>query len=141
VVDAGLAFKHGFYLETGWILSLLFEKKAKNLLRRIENEPRSAGYSFEQSIRRMKYLYRAGCVPQLNEFLDKGLIDEMWHWKKTRNSMLKDMMTSRVSQPRMERVASEAISLYKKWNRGLKIVRDALKNTANPTLQQMAEAK
>ena len=58
VVEAGLAFKHGFYLETGWILSLQFEKKAKKLLRQIENEPRPAGYSFEQCIRRMKYLYR-----------------------------------------------------------------------------------
>ena len=128
VSNAGLAFKHGFYLETAWILSMLFERKAKNVLKQIETDPTPMSYSFEQSIKRIKYHRQAGCVPQLQEFLDLGLIDEMRSWKNTRNAMLKDMITIHVSQQRMERLASEGISLYKRWNKSLKNVKNELQN-------------
>ena len=128
VSNAGLAFKHGFYLETTWILSLLFERKAKNLLKLIENDPKTNGYSFEQSIKRIKYHHQAGRVPQLEEFLDLALIKEMRNWKNYRNTMLKDMVTIHVSQKRMERLASAGISLYKNWNKSLKNVKNKLNN-------------
>ena len=104
---AGLAFKHGFYLETAWILSALFEKKAKNVLKLIENDPKTGNYSFEQSIKR---------------------IDRMRLWKNNRNSMLTDMITIHVSQQRMERLAMEGISIYKKWSKSLKNVKNEIKN-------------
>ena len=128
VSNAGLAFKHGFYLETTWILSLLFERKAKNLLKRIENDPKTNGYSFEQSIKRIKYHHQAGRVPQLEEFLDLALIEEMRNWKNYRNTMLKDMITIHVSQKRMERLASAGILLYKNWNKSLKNVKNKMNN-------------
>ena len=133
VSDAGLAFKHEFYLETAWILSLLFERKAKNVLKIIEADPKTANYSFEQSINRIKHHHQAGRVPQLSEFLLPGLIDEMRNWKTSRNAMLKDMTTIHVSQQRMERLASEGISLYKKWNKSLKMVKNGIKNPGGPT--------
>ena len=125
---AGLAFKHGFYLETAWILSALFEKKAKNVLKLIEDDPKTGNYSFEQSIKRIKYHHQTGRVPQLGEFLDPGLIDRMRLWKNNRNSMLTDMITIHVSQQRMERLAMEGISLYKKWSKSLKNVKNEMKN-------------
>ncbi len=131
VSNAGLAFKHGFYLETTWILSLLFERKAKNLLKRIENDPKTNGYSFEQSIKRIKYHHQAGRVPQLEEFLDLVLIEEMRNWKNCRNTMLKDMVTIHVSQTRMERLASAGILLYKNWNKSLKNVKNKMNNPGN----------
>jgi hypothetical protein len=136
VSDAGLASKHGFYLETAWILSNLFERKAKILLKIIEADPKTKGYSFEQSINRIKHHHQSGRVPRLTEFLAPALIDEMRSWKNSRNAMLKDMTTIHVSQQRMERLASEGISLYKKWNKSLKIVKNGLKNPGNINNQQ-----
>ena len=134
--EAGLAFKHGFYLETAWILSILFERKAKNVLKQIEPGPTPINYSFEQSIKRLKYHHQAGCVPQLQKFLDLSLIDEMRNWKNTRNIMLKDMTTIHVSRQRMERLASEGITLYKKWNKSLKNVRNELQSPGSQMNQQ-----
>jgi hypothetical protein len=133
--EAGLAFKHGFYLETAWILSLIFEKKAKSLLKKIEHVHPLQGYSFEQTIKRIKYHHQAGRVPQLEKHLDLGLIEEMRNWKNTRNTMLKDMVYVHVSHKRMERLASNGIALYKNWNRSLKRVKTVMKNSRNHTFQ------
>ncbi|MEI6684460.1 MAG: hypothetical protein WCO44_17690 [Bacteroidota bacterium] len=134
--DAGLAFKHGFYLETVWILSQLFERKVKRVLKRIDNEQVTEGYSFEQCLKRIKYLHQSGRVPQLETFLDAGLIDGMRNWKNNRNAMLKDMITIHVTSGRMERLASEGISLYKTWSKSLKTVKKALDNPGDQTIAQ-----
>lgn len=131
--QAGLAFKHGFYLETAWILSVIFEKKTKSLLKKLEQAQPLQGYSFEQSIKRIKYHYLAGKVPQLEMHLDLGLIDEMRSWKNNRNTLLKDMVSVHVSRTRMERLASEGIVLYKRWNKSLKRVKTEMKNTRVPS--------
>ena len=136
VTFAGLAYKHGFYLETAWILSLIFEKKAKSFLKRIEGASNVHGYSFEQSIKRVKYHHQAGHIPGLEMQLDLGVIEEMRNWKNARNTMLKDMATIHVSQQRMERLALTGITLYKKWNQSLKNVKRAMKNPGNPATQQ-----
>jgi hypothetical protein len=130
---AGLAFKHGFYLETSWILSLIFEKKAKNLLKQIEGVAHVKGYSFEQSIKRIKYHHQGGRMNELEMHLDLGLIDSMRNWKNTRNTMLKDMIDIHVSNQRMERLASEGIALYKKWNKSLKSVKREMKQSVKET--------
>jgi hypothetical protein len=133
---AGLAFKHGFYLETSWILSLIFEKKAKNLLKQIERAAHVKGYTFEQSIKRIKYHHLGGRITELEMNLDLGLIDAMRNWKNTRNTMLKDMITMHVSHQRMERLASEGITMYKKWNKSLKSVKREMKHSAKQANQK-----
>lgn len=126
---AGLAFKHGFYLETAWILSAIFEKKSKSLLKKLEPRQLLQGYSFEQSIKRIKYHHLSGRVPQLELHLDLNLIEAMRSWKNSRNTMLKDMVTVHVSINRMERLASEGILLYKRWNKSLKLIKTELKKS------------
>ncbi|MEI7500133.1 MAG: hypothetical protein WCK84_06740 [Bacteroidota bacterium] len=125
---AGLAVKHGFYLETAWILSSIFEKKTKSFLRRIESASNLKAYSFEQTIKRLKYHHQGGRVPLLEKYLDLALIEEMRNWKNSRNTMLKDMVNVHVSRNRMERLALEGIVLYKKWNKSLKQVKAEMKN-------------
>ena len=131
VTIAGLAFKNGFYLETVWILSLIFEKKAKSVLKLIDSASDVNGYSFEQSIKRVKYHHQAGHTPGLEMYLDPGVIDEMRNWKNNRNTMLKDMVSVHVSQQRMERLALEGITLYKKWNKSLKNAKKEMKIHGN----------
>lgn len=133
---AGLAFKHGFYLETAWILSAIFEKKSKSLLKRLETRQVLQSYSFEQSIKRIKYHHLSGRVPQLKLYLDLNLIEEMRNWKNSRNTMLKDMVSVHVSIKRMERLASEGIVLYKRWNKSLKLIKTDLKKTKIHELQK-----
>jgi hypothetical protein len=137
VSRAGLAYKQGFYLETAWILSQMFEKKTKSILKKFETTQTMQGYSFEQSIKRIKYHHLAGKVPQLITYLDLGLIEEMRNWKNTRNTMLKDMVSVHVSKNRMERLASEGITLYKRWNKSVKQVKAELKNPGNQTLKKV----
>lgn len=136
VEKAGLAIKHEFYLDTTWILSLVFEKKAKNFLKQIEGVSNLKGYTFEQSIKRIKYHHQGGSVPQLEKHLDLGLIEEMRNWKNTRNTMLKDMVNVHVSQNRMQRLAEEGITLYKKWNRSLKNVKSEIKKSDHHAWQK-----
>ncbi len=136
VSDAGLAYKNGFYLETAWILSQLFERKAKSVLKRIESDQTTNSYSFDQCIKRIKYHHQAGRIPQVETFIDAGLIDGMRNWKNSRNSMLRDMITIHVSPGRMERLASEGIALYKTWNKSMKTVKNALDNPGNQTIAQ-----
>lgn len=124
---AGLAYKHGFYLETSWILSRMMEKKTKSLLIKLETRQPLQSYSFEQCIKRIKYHHLTAKVPQLGMNLELGLIDEMRNWKNNRNTMLKDMVIVHVSEQRMERLASEGIALYKRWNKSIKHVRTAMK--------------
>jgi len=123
---AGLAFKHGFYLETAWILSLLCEKKARNLLKKIEQGHTVQGYSFEQSIKRIKYHHQSGRIPSLVKHMETGLIDEMREWKNFRNAILRDMVNVHISPKRLERLASEGITIYKKWNMSLKRIKNEL---------------
>ena len=132
---AGLAFKHGFYIETSWILSRMIEKKTKSLLIKLETRQTLQNYSFEQSIKRIKYHHMAGKVPQLVLNLELGLIDEMRNWKNNRNTMLKDMVSVHVSEHRMERLASDGIALYKRWNKSIKLVKTEMKK--NPDVKNL----
>ena len=133
---AGLAFKHGFYLETAWILSVIFEKKSKSLLKKLEPRHLLPGYSFEQSIKRIKYHHLSGRVPQLGLHLELNLIEEMRSWKNSRNTMLKDMVSVHVSKNRMERLASEGIALYKRWNKSLKLIKTEMKKSTIHKIQK-----
>ena len=133
VSDAGLAFKHGFYLETTWILSQLFERKAKSVLRRVNGDQATTSYSFEQSVKRIKYIHQSGQLPQLATLLDAGSIDGIRNWKNNRNAMLKDMISTHVSTGRMERLASEGITLYKTWSKSLKSVKKEMDHPGSHT--------
>ena len=126
--EAGLAFKHGFYLETVWILSMILEKKTKNYLSQIDATYDIQGFSFEQCISRIRYLHKAGRIPAIGKHIDIVLIDGMRKWKSTRNKMLKDMILVHVSQTRMERVALDGIALYKKWNKALKNIKNEIRD-------------
>jgi hypothetical protein len=57
----------------------------------------------------------------------------MRNWKNARNTMLKDMIDIHVSNQRMERLASEGIALYKKWNKSLKSVKREMKQSVKET--------
>jgi hypothetical protein len=135
VSQTGLAFKNEFYLETIWILSLMFEQKAKSVLKKTEQAQTVQAYSFEQCIKRIKYHHLSGRIPQIERHLNLDLIEEMRTWKNNRNIMLKDMVNVHVSQKRMERLASEGITLYKKWTSSLKQVKKMLKNPGTDAIQ------
>jgi hypothetical protein len=122
---AGVAIQNEFYLEASWILSILIEKKLKKVLGKIENHRPGAGYSLEQSVKRVKYLHLSGRHPQFSGNFDLRLIDEIRNWKNQRNIILKDMQDVHVSQARMERLALEGIRLLKEWNRAAKKFRTA----------------
>jgi hypothetical protein len=126
--EAGLAFKHGFYLETVWILSVIFERKTKNYLSLIDSKYDVRSFTFEQCLRRMKFLQGSGRIPAIGKYIEIALMEGMHKWKNTRNKMFKDMVLVHVSQTRMERVALEGIELYKNWNKGLKSSKKEIKN-------------
>lgn len=128
VRQTGLAYKNGFYLETAWILSLMFEQKAKSVLKKIEHAQTVQAYSFEQCIKRIKFHHQSGRIPLPEKHLTLELIEEMRAWKNNRNTMLKDMVNVHVSLNRMERLASDGIALYKKWTSSMKQVKKILKN-------------
>ena len=114
--ETGLAMKHEFYLEASWILSSILEKKLKKMLEKIENVSPGAGYSFEQSIKRIKHLHLVKKHPLFSDHFEVGLIDEIRNWKNQRNTILKDMLEVHVSKARLERLALEGTRLLKEWN-------------------------
>ena len=109
---AGLALKHGFYLEAIWILSALFERRLKKIIGRIENQQPPEGSLLDQSIKRIKYLHVSPKHPDISAFIDLSLIDRVRTWKNQRNEILKDMPRVHVSESRLERAAREGIELY-----------------------------
>ena len=126
---AGFAIKNEFFLEASWILSALIEKKLKKLLESIENHNPGAGYSLEQSVKRVKYLHLSEKHPGFSGNFDVKLIDAIRTWKNQRNIILKDMQDVHVSQARLERLALEGIRLLKEWNRSSKKFRTGGKSS------------
>ena len=116
IQKAGLAMKHGFYLEASWILSSMLEKKLKKMLEKVENVSPGAGYSLEQSVKRVKHLHMTQKHPLFSEHFEVGLIDQIRNWKNQRNIILKDMQAVHVSQARLERLANEGVRLLKEWS-------------------------
>jgi hypothetical protein len=114
---AGLAMKNGFYLEASWILSALIEKKLKKMLERIGDHPPGAGYTLEQTVKRVKYVHLSNKYPAFSDVFDAALIDEIRNWKNQRNAVLNDMRDVHVSPARLERLAHEGTRLLKAWNR------------------------
>ena len=116
VEKAGLAIKNEFYLEASWILSSIIEKKIKDLLGKLENHKPGNGFSLEQSIKRVKYLYLTSKYPLLTTHFTVMFIDELRNWKNQRNNIMKDMLDVHVSKARMERLALDGIRLLKELN-------------------------
>jgi hypothetical protein len=116
VEKAGLAIKNEFYLEASWILSSIMEKKLKNLLDKLENQKPGAGFSLEQSIKRIKFLHLTSKHPLLTLHYKISFIDELRNWKNQRNTVMKDMLAVHVSKARMERLALDGIRLLKELN-------------------------
>lgn len=113
---AGLAIKHGFYLEASWILSTLFEKKLTKTLEKLEATAQKRNLTFAQLIKRVKFLIIRPKGSELANHISVGLIDEIRNWKNLRNDILKDMPDIHVSQERLERLATEGVKLYKELN-------------------------
>jgi len=116
VEKAGLAIKNEFYLEASWILSSIIEKKVKDLLEKIEGHKPGAGYTLEQSIKRVKYLHLTSKHPLLTLHFTIKFIDELRNWKNQRNTIMKDLLEVHVSKARMERLAMDGIRLLKEFN-------------------------
>ncbi len=117
---AGFAVKNKFYLEASWILSSMMEKKLKKLLEKIEKQQPGKGFTFEQSIKRVKFLHLTSKNPLLSAHLSVVLIDEIRNWKNQRNTILNDMQDVHVSEARLERLATEGIRLFKELNKANK---------------------
>jgi hypothetical protein len=114
---AGVALKNDFFMEAFWILSFVFERRIKRLIIKLEGKQKSTGYTFEQSIKRLKFLHISGIDPGFSAHFNLELIDKMRHWKNQRNTILKDMLEVHVSQARMERLAYDGIQLFKEWSK------------------------
>ena len=120
ILKAGLALKNEFYLEASWIISTLLEKRVKTILGRIEQQKPGMGYTFDQNIKRLKYLRLALKHPALTDHFDVQLIDAIRNWKNQRNEVMKDMLVRHITKDRMERLANEGISVYKELNSCIK---------------------
>lgn len=117
---AYLALKREYHLEASRILSVFFERRVKRLIRKLEGNQKTVGITFEQAIKRIKYLHISGNHPHFSEKFSIELIDLLRQWKNQRNLILKDMLTVQVSQARMERLARDGFRLSQIWNKALK---------------------
>ena len=115
-----LAVKNEFYLEASWLISSLLESRLKNLLRKADHQQPSAGFTLEQSIKRVKFLLLTSENAALTGAFDVGLIDEIRNWKNQRNTILKDMLDVHVSQSRLERLSADGMRLYREWKKAAK---------------------
>jgi hypothetical protein len=120
VEKAGLAVKNEFYLEASWILSAIMEKKIKEMIDKLENQKHGNGFSFDQSIRRLKFLLLSSKYPVLSANFTVLFIDNLRTWKNQRNAVMKDMLEVHVLKTRLERLAMDGIRLLKELNSGYK---------------------
>ncbi len=120
IQQAKLAVKNKFYLEASWLISSLLESRLKNLLRIADHHQPSAGFTLEQSIKRVKFLLLTSENATLTGAFDVGLIDEIRNWKNQRNTILKDMLDVHVSQSRLERLSLDGMRLSRDWKKAAK---------------------
>jgi hypothetical protein len=120
VEKAGLAVKNEFYLEASWILSAIMEKKIKDVIDKLENQKHGNGFSFDQSIRRLKFLLLTSKYPLLTGNFTVQFIDNLRTWKNQRNAIMKDLPEVHVNKTRLERLALDGIRLLKELNSGYK---------------------
>jgi hypothetical protein len=122
--QAGLAIKHEFYLEASWLLSALFERRFIKIFHYLDWEPAGTALSFSQMVNKMKGFQTGGKYPDLTGCFREGLIEDIRSWKNQRNDILKDMPRVRVTQARLERLATEGALLYKDLNEGYKTLKN-----------------
>jgi len=125
VEKAGMAIKYEFYLEAALILSSIFERKLGRLRGRLEPAEQLKSLTFDQLIKRVKYLLAGEKHPELTGQVRIGLIDEIRKWKNQRNGILKELPSIHVSRARLERLANAGIKLYKELNTAVKSVKSA----------------
>ncbi|MCK9203388.1 MAG: hypothetical protein M0P58_03000 [Bacteroidales bacterium] len=132
---AGRAIKLEFHLDASLLLSDIFEKKIKYLLWKLENHKPGAGFSLEQSVKRLKYLHISKKYPLLNAYISIDLIDEIRNWKNQRNAILKDLMDIHVSKSRLENLTTDGVKILKIFNKSVKQIKSTL-NPDRPPHQQ-----
>ena len=120
VEKAGLAMKNGFHLEAAWLLSLAMERKLKKLIAWSGDRNPGAGFTLEQSVKRIKRLCLPSAGTELAVHVTVDLIDRIRSWKNQRNDILRDIPNVHVSQARLERLAGEGVKLYRELNQASK---------------------
>lgn len=120
-----LAMNRGYYLEASWMLSMLFDRKVRRLIHKLEGSHRKVGITFEQAIKRIKYLHLSGNQRGFTESFSVELIDRLRKWKNQRNLILKDMLDVHVSRARIERLAKEGMQLSQAWSKAVKSFKKA----------------
>jgi hypothetical protein len=113
---AELAMENRFFLEASWIFSAMIEKRLKKMILRVEKSAPGAGFTLEQSVKRVKFMHQSGKYPRFSAQCDLRLIEGIRSWKNQRNAILKDLQDVHVSEGRMERLAREGRRLVKEWN-------------------------
>jgi len=113
---AGLAIKHGFYLDALLILSSIMESRLRSVITRVQKENPGPGLSLERCIKRIKHLRLTHPDPMLEKTFDVQMIDSLRNWKNRRNDVLKDFTRIHVSKKRTEKLTQEGILLLRDLN-------------------------
>ena len=133
----GLAMKNEFFLEALWLSSLVIEARLRSLIAKNDKMHPGAGFTFEQCLKRIKFLLLKLPESFISKHITVELIDEIRTWKNQRNLVFKAIETSHVSKKRIQALAEEGIDLMNQLNGAYKLYKVNWKKTLirTPELQ------
>ena len=116
----GLAMKNDFFLESLWLTSMVIEARLRSLIAKNDRMHPGAGFTFEQCLKRMKFLLLKHQETPLSKHIPVELIDEIRAWKNQRNLVMKAIESAHVSRKRIKVLAEEGILLMERMNEAYK---------------------
>jgi len=105
------AFENGYFLETSWLLATILETRVKKVLAKVEPQRAVLYNTFEQDIKRLKFLRLSSGNIMLEQSFTVEVIDELRTWKNQRNEMMKDMLVRHITEDRLERLANDGMKV------------------------------
>jgi hypothetical protein len=124
-----VAIENEFYLEACYLISLAVEARLRTLIAKNDHAHPGAGYTFEQCLKRMKFLLLKLKDVSLSRNISIELMDGLRTWKNQRNLLLKAIESSHVSKRRIQSLALEGKQLMDQLNAGYKSYKNDWKRT------------
>lgn len=116
ILRAKLAFKNCFYLESSYLASLAMEARLRTIIRQNDIRHPGAGFTFEQCLKRIKFLILQKQEGIFLMHFNVDLVDRIREWKNQRNLILKAIESSHVSLRRLQNLAEEGVDLMTTLN-------------------------
>lgn len=111
------SLKHGYYLQTIWIVSQLVEALLTAFISSVSSQNQNP--SLETTLKQLKFTLQSEQDQALSLHFSTTLLHEIRQWRSVRNRLFKDMATIHISDRRFISIAEGGLVLLHELNDAL----------------------